>query len=70
MKTVDLELYMARDKDGALFGYKNEPVRVEEYGCFNSADDKDPDFIQFADEWLPEVTWDNSPVKMKIQVEL
>lgn len=67
---IELELWVARDRCGGLFGYKNEPVKDERFGCYCSTDGEDADFTQFAGELLPEVTYENSPVKMKLIVTL
>lgn len=58
-----LELWLARDKDGDLNLYDLEPVKhkngyfVEGHKC---------GFID-SDEF-PEVTWENSPQKVKIEL--
>ena len=65
--------YIARDKDGRIFIYDMPPCeRFEDSECFIPQDIKpgyaDRGYFQLPKESFPEVTWENSPVKIKIEL--
>lgn len=58
-------MWLARDKSGDIYIFKNEPVRKEEFFTsryvsedYDQVDEKD--FIEDYD--LSKITWENSPV--------
>lgn len=53
-------MYLARDKNGKLFSYGEEPVRVEKRGCFMGYGHVN----RIDDELFPNITWENSPVNL------
>lgn len=53
-------MYLARDKNGKLFSYGEEPVRVEKKGCFMGSGYVD----RIDDKLFPKITWENSPVNI------
>lgn len=59
-----MEYFIARDKNGYLKGYDKMPQKKEEYGFFFMRMWYDLDNRLF-----PEVTWENSPKKVKIEWE-
>ena len=69
MKTF--KLWIARDKEGSLFLFNNEPQRIEsEYmGIWDRAFNCLPnDVMEIDDEWLPSVTWENSPQQVELKL--
>lgn len=60
-----MELWIARDKDGSLYLYGEKPER-EECGMF--AVSTTDDYCALIDTLLPEITWENSPRKVKIEL--
>lgn len=63
-----MEFWIARDKCNILNGYKSEPIRDENFGCFSSTDGEDIEITMFAEDWFPEITWENSPQKAEIKL--
>lgn len=67
-----LEFWIARDKNNELFLYKEEPVRGEELFTprdFPSSNNKVETFYSIDSFLFPEVTWDNSPLKVEINIK-
>lgn len=67
-----VEMWVARDKAnaigvGQLFLYLKEPKRDEKFDMFFCP--ADGDMIELPNEALPEVTWKNSPRKVKLILE-
>lgn len=66
-----MELYVARDKDGALFLYLNEPVRDVVYYVFQGTlanGYHGADWVELPKDKFPSVTWENSPVKVTLNL--
>lgn len=62
-QTMTIEAWVARDFDGVLSLYKEEPHR-EPYDFVGG-------FIMlFREDNFPSVTWENSPKKVKVTIEL
>jgi hypothetical protein len=63
-------MWVARDETdgfrGGLFLYKEEPMREEKYDMF---DDRVDSMIELPEEAFPEVTWENSPRKVRLILE-
>lgn len=55
-------MWIARDRDGGLYIYANEPTRSE-YGFFYS--EGDGEFLP--NVFYPEVTWENSPKELVVK---
>lgn len=58
-------VYLARDKDGELYLYENEPKKCNIYfkpGEWETS-------IQLDANKFPEVTWENSPVKVELIIK-
>lgn len=53
-------LWLARDDDGALFLYGHKPQRVLYHGFWNG----EP-YMMLPDDYYPEVTYENSPVRVE-----
>lgn len=58
-----LEGWLARDEKGSLFVAQNKPNNDCGYWCNMG------EFMQLKDSDFPEVTFDNSPVKVSITIE-
>lgn len=59
-----MELFIARDKDRRLFLYYAEPIREKERF-------KEPvslESFELNKEAFPEITWENSPKKVKLEL--
>jgi len=68
-----IEKYIARDKDGRLFIYNLTPCeRFEDSECFIpqeiSPGYDDRGYFQLPRESFPEITWDNSPIKITFEI--
>ena len=64
-------LFIARDKDGTLFVYNHYPVKDKKLEIFRideSYEDSNNDGIIIDSELFPEVTWENSPKPVKIEL--
>ena len=61
-----MELWIARDPDGELVLYKTEP-KVREY-LGQKSFDTDEEFLPIDNSLYPEVTFENSPRKIKINL--
>ena len=59
-----MDAWIARDKSGRLFLYRNKPHKDEEKGWHDTSP-KDLDFMEI-DDGYPEVTWDRSPCKVEV----
>lgn len=57
-------VWVARDKDGALWLYNNEPVKADFAGIFHNG--ACGDGMPIDDRIYPEITYDNSPIKIKL----
>lgn len=59
----DKEFYIARDEDGGLFAYEQEPMKAE-YEWTNRVTESDYEALN--PELFPEIAWDDEkPVKVK-----
>lgn len=60
--------WIARDKDDKLYVYTDdEPVRR---GCAFSPRSDEKCYLRIYDNLFPELTWENSPQKIKVNIEL
>lgn len=66
---IDDDWWIARDKDGSLFMYCNEPDRDHENESFDTSY-LIGDYTTLDDNFFPEVTWENSPKRIKVNLEL
>lgn len=64
-----MELFIARNKDGGLHLFRNKPTR---FGCgvgiYFDADTPNPYSYTIDRNAFPEVTWENSPKKVRIEL--
>lgn len=58
-------LWYAVDEDGRGFFFEDEPRRENNYWT-NSGNMFDSDTFNFSNEELPNISWENDPVKVKI----
>lgn len=61
----ELELYIARDKDNSLYLYQGKPIKYSD--VFREVLGKQ--VLAIPNELYPEVTFDNSPKRIKIAIE-
>lgn len=61
--------WIARDKDGILYLWKEKPTRVNERGWFNTEKGHLGQVGDLNPSDFPEITWKNSPVKCKIMLD-
>lgn len=57
-------VWVARDKDGELWLYNNKPVKTDFAGIFHNG--AFGDGMPIDNRIYPEITYDNSPVKIKL----
>lgn len=70
MSKILFDRYAARDKNGEICFYDDKPIKVGDYfdtatpdiGGMYTVDDEDFRFLE-------EITWEMSPVKVKISIE-
>lgn len=62
-----MSIWIARDADGALYLYRHKPTKLR--GAKRFIDKKDPAFFisKLDKDLFPEVTWGNSPKKLKVE---
>lgn len=63
-----MELWIARDKNGYLYGYDEIPQKKENYGFFIATNVFNNKQYALDSRLFPEVTWENSPRKVKIEL--
>jgi hypothetical protein len=62
-------MYVARDKDGALFLFMNMPKRNERYECWQSINST-RDYVELLPTLFPEVSWkDDNPTEVKLVIQ-
>lgn len=59
-----LELWIARNINGNLYLYRSKPLRMDGY----FTDGSPAGIWNIEDDLFPEVTWENSPRKVKIEL--
>lgn len=67
-----MKIWIARDENGSLSAYNVEPTRYirgkgKGYGFFNVIPGMN-NILKLDDSLFPEVTWENSPQKVKIEL--
>lgn len=65
-----MEFWIARDKDGSLWMYNDEPVLRSEdsFGVKPNQNGKTKPAKQLRDWYFPEVTFENSPQQVEIKL--
>lgn len=66
---IDDDWWIARDKDGSLCIYNDEPDREYDDEAFETTN-LIGDYTTLDDNLFPEVTWKNSPKRVKVNLEL
>ena len=62
----EIEMWLARDKDGKLAMYENKPFKGDREGQWSLGGEWD--FLP--ENWFPEVKWsDDEPTKVKLVIE-
>ena len=65
---IELEAWLARDKGGELYLYKDKPFRGSEQWHENPA--SNTGLIELRKEWFPEIQWsDEEPTKVSITIK-
>ena len=60
-------MYVARDKDGDLYLYKEQPVRNDNWESWQSGSDNPHDYLKLDPSLLPEVKWeDEGPTEVEL----
>ena len=67
MKKNIKKLWAARDKNGSLWLYTEKPVPIG--SLFIEDVDIETEKMKICSSLLPEVTWENSPKKVKLTIE-
>lgn len=63
-----MELWIARDCDGTLCLYTTKPWKRIAADCHNNEFDCDDDFMEIDSSLFPEVTFENSPQRVKLEL--
>lgn len=66
MKT-EMELWIARDKDGTLVLYENRPVKYDE--SFVDENTKQGMLSELPRYYYPQVTFENSPMEVELKLK-
>ena len=61
-------MFVARDKSGLLFCYKDKPIKLEKIGIFSQGDSNNY-MIGINKDDFKEVTWENSPQMVKFVID-
>ena len=61
-----MKLWIARDEDGYLHGFANEPKRERDLGVFSSTDYPQNKYY-FDDSLFREITWETNPIRVEIK---
>ena len=56
-------MWIARDKDGSLKVFMDEPVRENDHWHYRM--DKSPNWRPLNDDSFPEITWESEPLEIK-----
>lgn len=59
------EIWIARDEDHRLFGFKEKPCLDEVYGRYINKNGQS--YTPLPSKWFPQVTFENSPVKLILE---
>ena len=63
------KLWIARDKDGTLALFKYKPINYSDR-CWILHDEVEyGNYIEMDSELFPEITWDNSPKEITLNVD-
>ncbi len=60
-------IWIARDKDGRLYAYKTRPKRSQDMWIDMAYYERGGTSRELNPAWLPEVTWENSPIELVIK---
>ena len=63
-----MKLWIARDKDGELCLYKTKPWKRVNTIYNNDEFDCDDDFMEIDSNLFPEVTFENSPQRVELEL--
>lgn len=64
-----MKVWIARDADGGLFMFSKKPKRMSTFFMRDNREDEDDTGIwPLPETALPEVTWENSPVKYEVDM--
>lgn len=70
-QAVTIEAWVARDKDGKLYAYKRPPYKNLDKGKYYPSGNLDDDGIVLEEfDAFPSVTFENSPKKVKVTIEM
>ena len=60
-------MYIARDKSGLLFCYKDKPIKLDKIGIFSQGNNNNP-MIGINNDDFKDITWENSPQMVKFVI--
>lgn len=60
-------IWIARDKDGTLCAYNQKPCRIAFDDIWLPENGNDWNYEVLNDDWFPEVTWNDEPIKLVIK---
>jgi hypothetical protein len=67
VQAAEMDVWIARDEDGQLAMYDNDPHKWRDY--FYSSGNKRNSYLKLPTSMCPEVKFENSPVKMRLILE-
>jgi hypothetical protein len=67
VQAAEMDVWIARDEDGTLVMYDNDPHKWRDY--FYSSGNKRNSYLKLPTSMCPEVKFENSPVKMRLILE-
>ena len=60
-------IWIARDKNLALWATVKKPFRNKELGIWTVKDGIPSDYSRLQDDWCPELTWQDEPIELVIK---
>lgn len=66
-----IEFWIAREKNGVLYLYKDKPIYVQEQGYWRENQDINEDYfgeVELPKRMFPKVTFENSPQQVEIKI--
>jgi hypothetical protein len=68
VQAAEMDVWIARDEDGQLAMYDNDPHKWRDY--FYSSGNKRNSYIKLPTYMFPKLTFENSPIKIRLVFEV
>lgn len=66
VEEVTIDGWVARDRDGDIYIYRNKPTREDDIWL----DDDAPNLISLQKSSFPSLTWDSDPIEVELTIKL